>query len=103
VPKFGGEKALTKQLHDEALKSHLTLEDAKITVIPKMIDNSIIINAKNIHPQGKVQVKMTKPKVATVKRSRLDRITQNLYDLECGNEPEKKLNIDLDLYQMEDY
>jgi hypothetical protein len=28
---------------------------------------------------------------------------EKLYDLESHGEPEKKLNVDLDLYQMENY
>ena len=42
-------------------------------------------------------------KKARPKRSRLARITQRLYNLESCNEPETPLNIELDLYQMEDY
>jgi hypothetical protein len=36
-------------------------------------------------------------------RSKLGRIMHKLYDLESDNEPEKPLNIDLDLYQMENF
>jgi hypothetical protein len=40
----------------------------------------------------------------TVKRSsRLEKATQHLYDLEDAHEPEKPLNIDFGLYQMENY
>jgi len=33
----------------------------------------------------------------------LEKLTCHLYDLEDCNGPEKRLNIDLDLYQMEEY
>jgi hypothetical protein len=36
-------------------------------------------------------------------RTRLGRIMQRLYDLEPGGKSERPLNIDLDLYQMENY
>jgi hypothetical protein len=45
---------------------------------------------------------MDKAKV-TVKKSRLEKATSHLYDLEDSTGPEKVLNIDLGLYQMEDY
>jgi hypothetical protein len=45
---------------------------------------------------------MVKTKV-TVKKSRLEKATSHLYDLEDSCGPEKTLNIDLGLYQMEDY
>jgi hypothetical protein len=45
---------------------------------------------------------MVKAKV-TVKKSRLEKATCQLYDLEDYAGPERRLNIELDLYQMEDY
>jgi hypothetical protein len=104
VPKSGGEKALTKHLPEDHLKLPLTLEDAKIECTPKIIDNTpMLLGASTILPKTKeMKVRMVKPKV-TVKKTRLDKATSHLYDLEdtCG--PEKALNIDLGLYQMEDY
>jgi hypothetical protein len=46
---------------------------------------------------------MVKNKVPLKRTSRLEKATQCLYDLEEAHEPEKPLNIDLGLYQMEDY
>ena len=104
--KFGGEKALTKHLHDDALKCHLMVEDAKVEVVPKMIDNTMVICTAHVPsvPENNLKVKVSavKPKV-NVRKSRLEKATQQLYDLEAGNEPEKTLNIDLDLYQMENF
>jgi hypothetical protein len=99
VLRFGGVKALTKHVHDDALKCHLSVE-----VAPEIIDNSMVIGGSRImhEPKGKMKVGMVKSKV-TIKRSRLEKATQNLYDLEEGNEPEKSLNVDFGIYQMENY
>lgn len=99
--KYGGVKALTKHVHDE-LKCNLSVEDAKVE--PTIIESPLTITQPQIvhKPKGKVKVRMVKPKVTT-KKSRLDRATSCLYDLEDSHGPEKALNIDLGLYQMEDY
>jgi hypothetical protein len=95
--KFGGEKALTKHLHDE-LKCQVSVEDAK--VLPQLIDNtSLVIGAPVIKVKDK---RMVKAKM-TPKKTKLDRATSSLYDLEDSHGPEKTLNIDLGLYQMEDF
>ncbi len=95
---------MTKHLHEEALKP-LDIDDAKIEVVPKVIDNSIVIGGPHIvrKPRNKMNVRMVKNKVPPKRTSRLERATQYLYDLEESHEPEKHLNIDLGLYQMEDY
>ncbi len=92
---------MTKHIHDE-LKCNLTVEDTK--VIPTIIDTPLIIARPHVvrKSKNKVKVRMVKPKV-TAKKSRLERATSSLYDLEDSNGPEKALNIDLGLYQMEDY
>ena len=102
--KFGGVKALTKHLHEDHLKLALSLEDPKIEVPPKIIDNTLVLGASTIlpKPKEKMKVRMAKAKV-TVKKTRLDKATNHLYDLEDTYGPEKALNIDLGLYQMEDY
>jgi hypothetical protein len=108
VLKSGGERALTKHLHEE-IKCSLSIEDAKVEVAPvsavspALIDNSLVIAAPGIVAKPKkVKVRMDKPKV-TAKKSRLDKATSHLYDLEDTHGPEKCLNIDLGLYQMEDF
>jgi hypothetical protein len=105
VQKSGGTKALTKQIHDD-LKLHLTPEDAKIEVAPAIIDTPLVIAAPSITRKpkaGKVKVRMVKAKMNTIKKSRLEKATSHLYDLEDSHGPEKALNIDLGLYQMEDF
>lgn len=102
MQKSGGAKALTKTLDE--LKCNITPDDAKIEVAPTIIETPIVIASPGITHKpkaAKVKVRMVKVKMAT-KKSRLEKATSNLYDLEDYNGPEKTLNIDLDLYQMED-
>jgi len=105
VLRYGGAKALTKHLQDEALKAPFTLEDAKLEVVPKIIDNSMVIGGPHVvrKPKNKMNVRMVKNKMPPKKTSRLEKATHCLYDLEAAHEPEKTLNLDLGLYQMEDY
>ncbi len=107
MPRSGGEKALTKPvtIHDEAFKDPLTIGDIKVGVIPKMIDDSIVINGSKMDrkPKARMKVATIKPKAAVRRTSRLYKATQCLYNLEEANAPEQSLNIDLNLYQMEDY
>jgi hypothetical protein len=95
---------LTKNIHDEALKP-LGIDDAKLEIVPKIIDNSMVIGGPHVvrKPKSKMNVRMVKNKMPPKKTSRLEKATRCLYDLEAAHEPEKSLNIDLDLYQMEDY
>ncbi|HEX7482529.1 MAG TPA: hypothetical protein VF350_03585 [Candidatus Bathyarchaeia archaeon] len=93
------------KLNEEALKIHLSIEDVKIEVTPKIIDNTLVLGTPSVigKSKGKMKVnRMVKTKV-TVKKSRLEKATSHLYDLEDSCGPEKMLNIDLGLYQMEDY
>lgn len=94
---------MTKNLDE--LKCNLTTDDAKIEVIPTIIETPLSITAPSITRKpkaAKVKARMVKAKMTT-KKSRLEKATNNLYDLEDYHGPEKTLNIDLDLYQMEDY
>ncbi len=92
---------MTKHIHDPLAA---TIEDVKVEVAPQIIDNTLVMGASHIaqKPKGKVKVRVVKAKV-TAKRSRLERATSHLYDLEDSAGPEKHLNIDFGLYQMEDY
>ena len=105
MPRFGGAEALTKHIHDEALKNTLTLEDTKVEVISKTTDNSMVISGSHIvhKPKNKIKVRMVRKKMPVKKTSRLERATRSLYDLEEAHGPEKPLNIDFGLYQMEDF
>jgi hypothetical protein len=90
---------LTKHEHDV-----LAVEDVKVEVMPQIIENSLVISTQHIarKPKGKVKVKVVKAKV-TPKRNRLEWTTSQLYDLEETLGPEKPLNVDFELYQMENY
>ena len=101
----GGARALTKPLHEDGLKLPLGIDDVKVEVVPKIIEHSMVINGPNIvrKPKGKMKVRMVKSKVTVKKTSRLEKATNQLYDLENAHGPEKPLNIDFGLYQMEDY
>ena len=108
--KFGGEKALTKQASDEAaLKCHIPLEDANKIVgnAAKLMDNNaLVFLGARLGPEEGVKPKRTVVKVRMgVLRSRLGKIMHRLYDLEADKEPEKplKIDLDLDLYQMENF
>ena len=96
---------MTKHVQDEALKAPFTIEDAKVEVATKIIDNSMVIGGSHIvrKPRNKMNTRMVKNKVSVKRTSGLEKATQILYDLEDVHEPEKPLNIDVGLYQMEDY
>ncbi len=95
---------MTKHLNEDALKFQLSIEDVKVEVVPKIIDNTLVLGASNVmrKPKGKIKVRMVKAKVP-VKKNRLEKATSHLYDLEDSCGPEKVLNIDFGLFQMEDY
>ncbi len=96
---------MTKHLNDEALKSPLGIDDVKIeVVVPKIINPVMVLAAPSItrKPKGKMKVRMVKTKM-TPRKSRLEKATSHLYDLEDCSGPEKILSIDFGLYQMEDY
>ncbi len=95
---------MTKHCNDE-LKCSISIEDVKVEVEPTCLDNSLVITATPIVSKpknNKVKVRMVKAKVVT-KKSNLEKATDHLYDLENSHGPEKCLNIDFGLYQMEDY
>jgi hypothetical protein len=104
VQKSGGAKALTKNLHEDSLKCPIGVDDIKVEVVPKLMNNTLVLGTPNItrKPKGKMKTRMVKVKV-TAKKSRLEKATSHLYDLEDSCGPEKTLNIDFGLYQMEDY
>jgi hypothetical protein len=108
VLRFGGGRALTKQVADEAaLKYHVTLEEgSKVSssVTEAVVKNSLVICGAHVDPEqeGGCKRALVKTRLSLL-RSRLGRIMRRLYDLESSGEPEKPLNVDLDLYQMENY
>ena len=95
---------MTKHLHEDALKIPLTLEETKVEITPKILDNTMIITSTHSLPKPRENLKvcLAVPKATERKTSSLAKATRHLYDLESSNTPEKALNIDLGLYQMED-
>lgn len=96
----------------EELKCHLedNLDDASIEVTPQLVDNSLNLCVPGhieVDVEAVVEPKNLKPIVVKAKvtkiKTELEQATMQLYDLECGVKPAKVLDIDLDLYQMEDY
>jgi hypothetical protein len=97
-------KHIHDHLHDDALKAPLGLDDIKVESVPQIINPTMILATPRItsKSKGKMKTGMVKTKV-TIKKSRLEKATNHLYDLENSCGPEKTLNIDFGLYQMEDY
>ena len=94
---------MTKHADEVAAKAHLSLEDANKVIASTtelVCDEALAVCDGHVKPV---------PKIAPVKvrvnplRNKVEKAMQKLYDLESHGEPEKKLNVDLDLYQMENY
>jgi len=101
---------LTKQTSDETtLKCHVTVEGANKVgeSSTKMMDNNaLIICDVNASPEREDQLKTTPIKTRIKSETnRLGKIMPELYNLENCIESEKpvKINLDLDLYQMENF
>jgi hypothetical protein len=94
---------LTKHLHEDALKN-LSIEDPVIEVVPKMIDQSMVIGGSQVVRKPKAtKTRIAKSRMPVKKTSRLEKAIAHLYNLDDAHEPEKPLNIDLGLYQMENF
>ena len=100
--KFGGGKALTKQPVDEnALKLHVEVEE--LTKVGEV--DAIMVCGAQVSSELEERVKVVPVESEMESEGgRLGKIMLELYDLENGVEPEKhmKINLDLDLYQMEE-
>ena len=91
---------------ENPLKFHLTFEETSRTSLEQAMEKLLAENVPKLHsPQVFVEqepkIKVASVKKTRPKKSRLCRVTQRLYNLESGSEPEKPLNIELNLYQME--
>jgi len=101
---------LTKQTAEETtLKCHMTVEEANKVGESgtKMMDNNaLIICDVNASPDREDQLKTTPIKTGIKSETnRLGKIMPELYNLENYIKSEKpvKINLDLDLYQMENF
>jgi hypothetical protein len=94
---------LTKNPVDDGFpKIQMPLEDANLIIentIRMLEENEIGVRELPSHPAAKTKLN------GCTFRGRLGRIMYRLYDLEICDAPEKHLKVDLnvDLYQMEDY
>ena len=92
---------------EEALKCPLGLDEAgKVGEgVNKLLENNALVIRSaqvNLVQDTKLKIPLVKAR-KTVKKSRLGKITEKLYNLESCDLPEKPLKLDLGLYQMEDY
>ena len=107
--KYGGAKALTK--HDDLLKCRIdeNFDTAKLEITPQLIDNTLQLCVQDcalFEPSeitAAVSPKKHVMKTRPTKKTLLEKATHHLYDLENCHVAEKTLNIDLELYQMEEY
>lgn len=101
----GGGRALTKRVDEVAVKAQLGLEDAnkvvaRASTVELVCDEALVMcsgQVKPVHEIAPVKVKVT------AVQSKVGKAVHKLYDLEQSGAAEKKLNVDLDLYQMENY
>ena len=101
---------MTKQ-HEELLIKYPTDENFNITKIeltPQLIDNTTHIHTPNyihLNTNNKTNTAVQPKKQTTKTKTQLEKATSKLYDIENyhNTTTEKTINIDLDLYQMENY
>ena len=99
---------MTKQESAEnTLKCHLSIEESGkigLDVINLPEDNVAALCNKQVFAEQEPKLKVAHMvKKVVPKGNKLGTVTQKLYNLEPENTTEKSLNIELDLYQMEDY
>ncbi len=91
---------------ETGLKCHLSIEDTNPTnlnVNDLMAENVAKLYASRVYLEETPKLNVRVKKARNTKRSILSRAIRKLYNMESSVEPEKPLNIDLDLYQMETY
>jgi hypothetical protein len=108
VLRFGGETLLTK--HDQVetgLKCPLSIGEttsSSLNVNDLVAENIAQLYASPIFAEDVPRLKSVRVKKArAIKSGSLGRSLRKLYNLESGNEKDKPLHIELDLYQMETY
>ncbi len=99
--KCGEEKALTKHTAEDAFKLHLTMEEPKKIV--EQNTHAVCNVPISPEPESKLDVPQINPEINS-NINKVGKMMCNLYNLEEFAESEKpvKINLDLDLYQMED-
>ncbi len=101
---------MTKQTADETtLKYHMSVEGAnKVSenVAKMMGNNALVVCDVNASPENEDQLKTTPIKTGIKSETdRLGKIMPELYNLEncIASEKPVKIDLDLDLYQMENF
>ena len=95
--------------HDEIVaKAQLGLEDAnkvvaRVDAVELVCEEALVVCGEGVKVKPVQKIAPVKAKVNVVVQSKLGRAVGKLYDLEQTGAAEKKLNADLDLYQMENY
>ena len=91
---------MTKPTPDDALKCHLTMEEPKDIIK----ENALTVCNAQTNPELKNKLEVTKITTEIEPRTkRLQKVELELFNLEDYTETEKKvkINLDLNLYQME--
>ena len=93
---------MTKHIDENTLKTQLSLENQKIaeSTTELVCDEALVICGRPVKPLQKIAPVKVK---VNIMPSKAGKIVDKLYDLEQSGEAEKPLNVDLDLYQMENY
>ena len=89
---------MTKHV-DDALKCHLTVEEPK-----KLVEeNALVVSDVQANPELESNLEVTQIRTGIKTRGLLEKMVPELYNLEDCAESEKpvKIDLDLDLYQME--
>jgi hypothetical protein len=97
---------LTKHADEAALRCPVALEEtdkANSRVVEVLEKNAFIIADAQVDFREETKSKICSVRNRTKLRNRLGKVTRKLLDLESCSEPEKPLNVDLDLYQMENF
>ena len=90
---------MTKHVDDSALKCHLTVEEPK-----KLVEeNALAVCDVQANPELESNLEVTQIRTGIKTRGLLEKMVPELYNLEDCAESEKpvKIDLDLDLYQME--
>ena len=90
---------MTKHVPDEALKCHLTVEEPKELVE----ENALVVSNVPVSSELESKLKVTQLNQVKPEISNPETVMPELYNLEECAEKEKpvKIDLDLDLYQME--
>ena len=92
---------------ENVLKYPLVIEDSgRLGLeVGKLVEqNAATLCSQRVFIEDEPKLKVIRAtKKQSPKQIKLCRATQHLYNLESDNTPEKQVNIELNLYQMEDY